>query len=144
MTIEDTIHIEAPADVVWAVTADVEHWPEWTPTVVTVQRLDEGPFGLGSMTRLKQPGQPESEWTVTEYIPGERFTWETQRRGMRMAASHRMRTVEGGTSNTLRIEASGLIPIVLWPLLRVAIRRALQQENRGLKGRCEARARPAS
>jgi len=139
MTIEHTIHIEAPTDVVWAVTEDVERWPEWTPTVTAARRLDEGPFGLGSVARIKQPGQPESDWTVTDYVRGERFTWETRRPGLRMAASHRMRGDGAETSNTLRVEASGVAVVVLWPILRVAIRRALMQENRGLKMRCEER-----
>ncbi len=138
MTIEETIHIEAPPEVVWAVTEDVERWPEWTPTVTAARRLDGGPFGLGSVARIKQPGQPESDWTVTEYVHGERFTWETRRTGLRMAASHRVRGEAAGTSNTLRIEASGIVAVVLWPVLRAAIRRALMQENRGLKARCEA------
>ena len=61
MTLDDTIHIEAPADVVWAVTEDIERWPEWTPTVTSARRLDGGPFGLGSRFRIKQPAQPESD-----------------------------------------------------------------------------------
>lgn len=137
MTIEDTIHIEAPSDVVWAVTEDIERWPEWTPTVTAARRLDDGPFGLGSIARIKQPGQPASDWTVTEYVAGDRFTWETRRTGLRMAASHRVQRDGSGTSNTLRIEASGVLAVVLWPVLRAAIRRALMQENRGLKARCE-------
>ena len=36
MEVENTIHIEAPPAIVWAVTVDVERWPEWTPTVESV------------------------------------------------------------------------------------------------------------
>lgn len=137
MTIEDTIHIEAPSDVVWAMTEDIERWPEWTPTVTAARRLDEDPFGLGSVARIKQPAQPPADWTVTEYAREERFTWETQRRGLRMTASHQVRgDASEGTSNTLRVEASGAV--VLWPVLRMAIRHALRKENRSLKARCEA------
>lgn len=137
MTLEDTIHIEAPTEVVWAVTEDIERWPEWTPTVTAARRLDDGPFGIGSRVRIKQPAQPESEWTVTEYVRGERFTWQSRRRGLRMAASHRIWKDESGTFNTLRIEASGIVTALFWPVLRVAVRRALVAENRGLKARCE-------
>lgn len=137
MTIEDTIHILAPTEVVWAVTEDIERWPEWTPTVTAARRLDEGSFGLGSVARIKQPAQPASDWTVTAYEREERFTWETRRLGLRMAASHQVHGDASGTSNTLRIEASGVVAVVLWPVLRIAIRRALKKENRGLKARCE-------
>lgn len=137
-SIENTIHIAAPADIVWAVTEDVERWPEWVPTITAVRRLDDGPFGLGSTARIKQPAQPESDWTVTEHLRGERFTWETRRPGLRMAASHEVRQEESGTSSTLRLKASGVVAVLLLPLLRAVIRRALAQENRSLKARCEA------
>jgi uncharacterized membrane protein len=141
MTLEDTIHIAAPPDVVWAVTEEIERWPEWTPTVTAARRLDDGPFGIGSRARIKQPAQPETDWTVTEYVRGERFTWESRRRGLRLAGSHRIRRAESGTFNTLRIEATGVVAMLFWPLLRVAIRRALETESRGLKSRCEQRRR---
>ena len=138
MTVTHTIHIEAPPDVVWAVTEDVERWPEWTPTVTAVRRLDDGPFGLGSVARIKQPAQPEADWTVTDYARDERFTWETRRPGLRMAASHLLQREGGGTLNTLSLEASGGWVVVLRPVLCLAVRRALRQENEGLKARCEA------
>lgn len=139
MTLEETIHIDAPPDVVWAVTEDMERWPEWTRTVTAARRLDDGPFGIGSRVRIKQPAQAESDWTVTEYVSGAGFTWESRRRGLRMAASHRIWKDESGTFNTLRIEASGVVAVLFWPLFRIAIRRALQAENRGLKARCEGK-----
>ena len=137
MIIEDTIYIEAPPNVVWSITEDVERWPEWTPTITSVIRLDDGPFGLGSAARVKQPGQPESEWTVTEFVPGERFVWETRRPGLHMRASHEMKAERAGTANLLRVEATGVMAVLLWPVLRLAVPWALLQENRGLKARCE-------
>ena len=142
MIIEDTIYIEAPPNVVWSVTEDVERWPEWTPTITSVIRLDDGPFGLGSAARVKQPGQPESEWTVTEFVPGERFVWETRRPGLYMRASHGMKAEGAGTANLLRVEATGVMAALLWPMLRLAVPWALSQENRGLKARCEEHSGP--
>lgn len=138
MTLEDTIHIEAPADVVWAVTEDIERWPEWTPTVTAAHRLDDGPLGIGSRVRIKQPVQPESDWTVTEYVHGHRFAWTTRRSGLRMTASHEVCRHEPGAANVLRVDVSGVAAVALWPVLRIAIRHALAQENRSLKARCEA------
>jgi hypothetical protein len=142
MTVEDAIYIEALPDVVWAVTVDVERWPEWTPTVTALVRVDDGPFGLGSTARIKQPGQPASEWTVTEFVPGRRFVWATRRPGLRMRASHEVEAADSGTSSVLRVEIEGVMGVLFWPLLRGAVRRALSQENRGLKARCEALTKP--
>lgn len=137
MTVENTIYIEAPPNIVWSVTKDVEHWPEWTPTVTSVARVDGGPFGLHSTARVKQPGQPESNWTVTQFVPGERFVWETRRPGLRMRGAHEMRAAGAGTLNVLRLEVKGVAALLLWPVLVRAVRRTLSQENRGLKARCE-------
>ena len=68
MRVDDVIHIDAPPEVVWAVTQDVGRWPEWTPTVTAVTRVDQGPFGLGSVARIKQPLQPQAPWVVTEFV----------------------------------------------------------------------------
>ena len=144
MTVTHSIHIEAPPAVVWAVTEDVERWPEWTPTVTAVRRLDEGPFGLGSVARLKQPAQPEADWTVTAFVPEERFTWEMRRPGLCMTATHALRREGDGTVNTLRLEASGAWAVALWPVLHLLVRHALKQENQGLKTRCEALADSSS
>jgi carbon monoxide dehydrogenase subunit G len=144
MKVEHTIHIEASPDVVWSVTLDVEKWPEWTPTVTSVERVDNGPFGLGSGVRIKQPLQAEAEWVVSVFQAGRRFSWETRRAGLHMKATHEISSEGGGTTNVLRVEAAGLLARLLWPLLRLAVRRALAIENRGLKARCEMIAQLAS
>jgi uncharacterized membrane protein len=138
MTIENATYIEASTEIVWEITEDVERWPEWTPTVTAVRKLSEEPFGRGSVVRIKQPGQPESEWTVTEYIYQDRFSWKTKRMGLHMTASHKVRKRDGGTLNNLRLEASGFVALLLWPVLYFAIRKALKEENHGLKTRCES------
>jgi hypothetical protein len=137
MTAEDAIYIEVEPDVVWAVTVDVERWPEWNPNVATVVRVDDGPIGLGSAARIKQPGQPTAEWTVSEFVPGKRFVWGTRRLGFRLNGSHELESDGAGTTNLLRVEATGAFAVILWPVLRLAVRWALVQENRGLKARCE-------
>jgi uncharacterized membrane protein len=138
MRVDHTIHIDAPPEVVWAVTEDVERWPEWTPAMVSVRRLDEGPFGPRSTALIKQRGLPEARWSVTEFARGERFSWQTRVRGLRMVASHELTPHGTGTRNRLQVEVSGFAAVLLWPLMRFAMRRALSRENRGLKGRCEA------
>lgn len=137
MKIEDVIHIAAPPDVVWMVTEDVERWPEWTPTMTSVKRVGAGPFGLGSRARIKQPAQPEAEWVVTDFAAPCRFAWQIRRPGLRMRAAHELAAEGEGTRNLLSVEAEGILALLLWPVLRLAMRRALREENTGLKARCE-------
>lgn len=138
MRLENTIAIAAPPELVWSVSQDIERWPEWTSTVTAASRLDNGPFGLGSVALLKQPTQPEATWTVTEFVPGERFSWETRRPGLHFVGSHHVIPEGGATRNELRVDAHGVLSILLWPVLWLGIRKAIADENRGLKARCEA------
>lgn len=138
MTIEHSTPIAAPPDVVWAVTEDVERWPEWQPTVTSVRRLDAGPFRVGSRARIKQPLQPEATWTVTDHAPGRRFSWESVRPGLRLVGTHDVAPDGAGASSRLRVEATGPLAVLLWPLLGPATRWSLRQENAGLRRRCEA------
>lgn len=39
---EVSLPIDAPAELVWQTISDVEQWPEWTPTMTEIRRLDEG------------------------------------------------------------------------------------------------------
>lgn len=140
MKLENHKQIDAPPAVVWAVTEDVERWPEWTPTVQSAQRLDDGPFDVGSKARIKQPGLPETEWTVTSLSRGNGFTWETRVRGMHLVATHALAPSGVGTNSTLHIEMSGVAAVLLWPLIRSSASKSLERENAALKAACEAAA----
>jgi uncharacterized protein YndB with AHSA1/START domain len=67
-----TTDVDASADLVFAVLTDVERWPEWTPTVTRVERLDGSslPLAISSRMRVVQPKVPPAEWTVTALEAG--------------------------------------------------------------------------
>ncbi len=139
MKIEHRIHIDAPVEVVWTATADITSWPDWTPTVTSVEPTTEGPAGLGSRYVLKQPMQARAIWEITEWTPGSRFAWEKPGRFLRFKATHVLEPAGEATSNLLILEATGPAALLLHPVLRTAGTRALQQENAGLKAFCEGR-----
>jgi uncharacterized protein YndB with AHSA1/START domain len=85
---EKTVTITAPAEVVWRTISTVEKWPEWTPTMDQVDRLDEGEFRVGATVRVRQPSLPERTWTVTEVTPGRSFTWTNDSAGLHLSADH--------------------------------------------------------
>ena len=144
MIVELTVDIDAkPADV-WAVTLDVERWPEWTPSMLRVKRLDTGDFGLGCKAQVRQPRIPASTWRVTAFEAGKSFTWETSAFGGRMAASHLVRAnASGGTTVTLTVRARGPLSWLLDPMMTRISRKLAGQEAAGLKRRCEEAARAA-
>jgi len=137
MIINNTIYINAPLDTVWKVTEDVEKWSEWTPTIDSISLTKGIPLQLASCVEIKQPGQPMSEWTVTTFIPHKHFEWEHKRAGLWIKASHEMHKDKEGTTNILQIESKGILTLLLWPILFFGIKKALQQENMGLKKHCE-------
>ena len=139
MQYETTVDIQAPRARVWEVTVDVERWPEWTESMRSVERLDEGPFRVGSRAAVRQPRSPRAVWTVTALEPEASFTWESRAPGTHTVAVHRLRErPEGGTTVTLVVTLSGPVARLLWPLLRGTVRRFVDLEAEGLRQRCES------
>lgn len=137
MRIEHSIEIAAPVERVWDLTMDVEAWPQHTPTITSVRRLEEGPMRIGSTARIKQPAQAERTWTVTVLEPQRRFAWATKAMGMRMTGGHDLQPAPGGMRNTLSVEIEGALTPVLGPLLRRTMLKAITQENEGFKRAAE-------
>src|SRR5687767_1433815 len=103
-----TVEIAAPVERVWGVLTDVEKWSEWTETVTSVTRLDEGPLRSGSRAKINQPKVPETEYVVTELETGRSFTWVASGPGVRTTARHQVESLPGGGSRvTLAVEQAG-------------------------------------
>jgi len=140
MRFEVTEEIDADPSDVWAVLADVQRWPDWCPTMTSVRRLDDGPFGVGSAAEIRQPKLPKASWRVTEFEPGRRFEWATAALGITTRGDHRIDGLPDGRSRiTLTIKVTGalapLLTVVVWPMTR----RYITLEAGSLKRRCEAR-----
>jgi uncharacterized membrane protein len=139
-----TTEIDAPPERVWAVMRDVERWPEWTPSVTSVQRLDGGPFTVGSRAHIRQPKLPPADWRVTELDEGRSFAWVTRSPGVRVTGRHSVEPREGGSRVTLSLDFAGLLGPLVARLTRGLNERYLALEARGLTERSEGRAGAAS
>jgi uncharacterized membrane protein len=132
------VEIDAPPDRVWAVMRDVERWPEWTPTVTSVRRLDGGPLAVGSRVVIRQPKLPPARWRVTELDEaGRNFTWTTRGPGMRLEARHWVEDHGQRSRATLSIQFSGVLGPLFARLTRDLNERYLALEAEGLKERSE-------
>lgn len=138
MKLENTQHIDAPIDVVWALTEDVEGWPDTTPTMTSVERLDDGPLEVGSQARIKQPGQRARTWTVTRFEPGRLFAWSTKALGTHMEGSHHLSEADGGCVNRLELEITGATAGLVGRLLGGQLLKAITTENEGFKRAAES------
>lgn len=138
MNVEHTIDIAADPERVWALTLDVESWPQHTPTMDSIERLDDGPLAVGSQALVKQPGQRAKVWTVSRLEPGKAFAWGTRAFGLTMTGGHYLTPRAGGTTQTLAVDLDGRMAPVLGPLLRRPILAAITKENEGFKAAAEA------
>ena len=138
MELRTSTDVAAPPDVVWDVLVDVERWPEWTDSVTSVRRLDDGPLAVGSRAELSQPRVPKGTCTVTALDPGRAFTWEQRQPGSTVVASHECApSPDGGTRVVLRVVMRGAVGGVVGLLYRRLTQRYLALEAAGLKERAE-------
>ena len=133
-----TVDIAAPPERVWEVLSDVEYWSEWTPTVTSVRRLDEGPL---------RPGQPREDPAAAH--PGDRVRRDGARAGplvhlgrdgpgVLTTARHDVEPLPGGgTRVRLSVTQSGWLGSLMGRFYRGLTDRYLANEANGLKARCE-------
>ncbi len=139
MQYEISVDIDAARAHVWDVLTDVERWPEWTPSMTRLQRLDSGPFGVGSRVRVKQPRFPAMVWEVTALEPERSFSWAASSGGVTTVADHRLADGPGGRVTVAHsIRQVGLLAPVVALLSGARTRRYVHMEAQGLKRRCEA------
>lgn len=132
---ETTRHIDAPTDAVWEVLFDVVRWPEWTPTIDHVERLDGGPFAVGSRAKVRQPKLPQALWEVTEVVAGRSFTWEAKGPGMKTIARHVVTPDGTGSQVMLSIEQTGPMGAVAATVWRGLTQRYIELEAESLDKR---------
>ena len=132
-----SIGINAPADRVYEVMADTERWPEWTPSVKSIKRLDSGPFAVGSRAVIRQPKFPPALWTVTAIDGRRSFTWMNRAPGIKVIAHHSIDANGDGSRATLSLRYEGLLAGLFSRLTRNISHRYLAWEAHGLKARAE-------
>jgi len=128
-------HIDAPPQRVWDVLFDVARWPQWTPTVDTVERLEDGPLVVGSRVRIRQPRLPRAVWEVTEVVEGRSFSWQAGGPGMRSVGRHQVVPDGTGSTVTLSIEQAGPMGAVAALVWRRLTQRYVELEAESLERR---------
>jgi hypothetical protein len=131
------VDINAAPEHVLGVLCDVARWPEWTASVTSVRRLEDGPFGVGSRAHIRQPKLLPAVWQVTE-LDQQNFTWVTRSPGVRIRAGHLVEANGAGSKVTLSLQFSGFLGKLVARLYRNLTERYLATEAEGLRRRCEA------
>ena len=140
MELDVTRTIAAPAETAWRVLADVERWPDWTPSVARVERLDTGPLGSGSRVRITQPKLRPGIWTITAWESGRSFTWIQRAPGLRIVADHSVGAGNRGSTLELRVRFEGILGGLVGRIYGALTERYMNLEADGLRSRCESAA----
>ena len=136
-TFKTAVDILAAPGTVFAVLCDVERWPNWTPTMTRITRLDSGAFGIGSRAEVHQPKLKSSVWEVSEFEPERRFTWKSYAPGVHWVAGHEVEASVSGCRVTLTIEVHGGLRWMVALLYGRYIEEYVITEGKSLKNHCE-------
>jgi uncharacterized membrane protein len=135
---EDSVEIEAPAQLVWDVFSDVEHWPDWTASVTSLVGLDAAALAVGRRFAIKQPGMAKLVWTVAEIDPASSWTWVQRAPGSLVTARHDVIAQPGGrTLVRQQLDQGGALGALVGRLMVKKTKRFLELEAQGLKARSE-------
>ena len=139
------ILIPAPPALVYATLIDLEHWPDWNPSV----RGIEGEPRPGARLRLRlamgRGGGQEVRVVITRVSPDFGLEWRGGAPGMPwlLDVHHAFRIEEGPGGRTRFVHEerfSGLIVPLIWPFLRPRVMPRYHATNEGLRAQCAAKA----
>jgi hypothetical protein len=137
MQVEHRITVAAPAETIFRIYEDVQNWHSWDPD--TKQATLEGPFEVGSRGRLTPTKGNTVPMVLTQVVPGRCFTVESKIPLFRMVFEHELVGLPGGTEVVHRVTFSGLLAVVLGPVLSKQLNSGLPVTLRKLKSVAEAR-----
>jgi uncharacterized membrane protein len=138
MLTEDSVEIDAPAQLVWKVFSDVERWPEWTASVTSLVGRDGTDLAVGKRFSIKQPGMSKLTWKVTDIDPGLSWTWVQRAPGAFVSARHDViAQPDGRTLVRQQLEQRGMVGTLVGRMMLKKTKRFLELEAQGLKTRSE-------
>jgi len=136
-TVERVV-IKASPTAIWEVLTDVERWPTWTPTVLSVEPVTRDGFKVGAKYRVTQPKIKPAIYEVTERVPHEAFTWVQKATGATLIAEHRLTAFDGsGTEVELAFATKGLLGALAGSMNAKLIAEYVKTEAKSLKQHCE-------
>src|SRR5579871_6790723 len=111
-TVESFVTSAAP-QTVWQILANVERWPDWTPSMLEVRPLANTKLKAGARYHVVQPKLRPAIYEVTECVPDQSFTWVQRLPGGALIADHRIAKRDGETEVELSFSSKGLLADVV-------------------------------
>ncbi|MHC4136946.1 MAG: SRPBCC family protein [Planctomycetota bacterium] len=143
-TASRTIH--APIETVFATVAQIENYSKAVPQIVSVEFLSDVRSGVGTHfreTRLMGGKQTRTELAVTEYVENDHIRLVTDTHGTVWDSVFTVKPATGGgVELTLVMDAHAhkFLAKLTNPLIKGAIRKALEKDMDAVKAFCEEKA----
>jgi hypothetical protein len=116
------------------------NYPKWSPEVIELEKISEGPVGIGTtgrQVRLDQGRRSESLFRVMAFEPQHRIAFASTS-GLQYRASYTFESLPEGTHVTfsLEIQVDGL-PFLLKPVMSGLVRNGTKQVVHNIKALLE-------
>jgi hypothetical protein len=135
-----TFRIDAPSEVVWAVLADFERYPEWNPSLPSIT----GDLRVGATVSLTlaMPGRPSPKVKarLLEVTPQHRLTWHGNAAADWLFAGDRQFVLEEADDGAVSFTHVENVRGALFPLFRLIMGSAIQRHHDGLNAALKQRA----
>ena len=106
--------VHADPDRLWGLISQVTRWAELLPTVQRVRGRVAGQApAVGARYAIKQPGIPVLVYEISEWKPGEGFTWIASSPGVRTVGTHAAIPAPDGSTLRLSLRWEGPLAVVV-------------------------------
>lgn len=137
MVIEESIYINASAEILFSIYKEVSHWNRWDPD--TKEAFLNGPFVVGSIGRLVPTKGRGVPMKLTSVVSNRSFTVESNIPLFNMKFEHELIAKGEGVRAIHRVSFSGPLSFILRRLIGSQVRKGLPTTMRSLKAYAEAR-----
>ncbi len=134
---EASLETTVPADRVWRVWSDIDHWPEWNPDM-KASHLD-GALKLGATGMIDTRSGGKHDVVVTHYEEGRSFELEsTALPATKMAIRATITPNGSGSRITQGFEPRGLLAPIVGPMMGGMILKTFSSVLNGLRQKVES------
>ena len=134
--------IQAPPETVFQIIADVRSFKKAVPHITSVEFLTSQQAGLGTRfreTRRMRGREAATELEITEFVENDRVRMDADMNGTVWSTLFTVAPRDGGTHLTMTMDAKAykLLPRLVNPLIKGAVRKAVVEDLDAVKAFCE-------
>ena len=136
MKFSASVEINSTPEKTWALLKNVEEWPKWIPSLKKIEKVTQGPLGVGSQVLVvaKSLITVNLLMTITEFVAGRRVVMEGGVLGVKMTRYYEMEPVG---KNETKLTAGGEVSGILAFLVRRGGQRLSEEIVQALKKKVE-------